>query len=152
MNYQEILIGGSIAILYPFFFAKFADVFTQHNHIKKLCDEHRDYSFLPTSGNKSDQKLQEYNQCVENREVLLESSKTTKFIILMIVGVAAIFLSFSGLFTGRASTFGLSLAGFFTLLYAVSMYWDVMNEYMKLAITGIALASLLYLSVRIYKM
>ncbi len=30
------------------------------------------------------------------------------------------------------------------------MYWDKMNDYMRLTITGVALASLLYLSVNIY--
>ena len=143
MDYQEILIGGSIAILYPFFFAKLADVYTQYSHLQRMCDEEYEHHKLGSP---------EYTQCNKIKTDALEKSKTTKFIILMIVGVLALFLSFANIFAGRAPTFGLSLAGFFTLLHAVFMYWDKMNEYMKLGITGIALISLLYLSVRMYQM
>ncbi len=78
-----------------------------------------------------------------------EDTSTTKFIVLMVAGVLGIIGS--GYFPGRSTSLGLALGGFLTILTAIIMNWDKMNDYMKLTITGASLALLIYISINGWK-
>jgi hypothetical protein len=78
-----------------------------------------------------------------------EDTSTTKFILLMVAGVVGIIGS--GYFPSRATALGLALGGFLTILTAVFMNWDKMNDAMKLGITGASLALLIYVSINGWK-
>ena len=78
-----------------------------------------------------------------------EDTSTTKFILLMVAGVVGIIAS--GYFSGLSTALGLALGGFLTILTAIIMNWDKMNDYMKLSITGASLALLIYISLNGWK-
>ena len=144
MNYQEIFIAGAIAILYPFFFSKFADVYTKKSKLDDMCNQF-------TSDSISHENLATYKNCDKKRENLQNRANTTKFIIQMMIGVIGIVLSVSGLFQTKATNVGFSLGGLFAIFQAIMVYWNQMNEYMRLGVTGLSLVTLIYVSIMIYK-
>jgi hypothetical protein len=95
-------------------------------------------------------KREEYKKCEKDRLVKLDQVNFNQHIMLIIVAFLGI-LGSSAIQT-HSTKLGVGLGGVFTLILALFMYWHKYQENAKLVILGMSLISLLYLSVKLYKM
>lgn len=136
MNYNYY-IAVPIALLYPFFFNKLANVVFDMESANKNCWD------LPY-------KSAQGKACREERTEALAQVNTKKFVLLIIVGVLGLILS--NYLSYSSSQMGIAVGSILTIATAVFMNWSNFNEVMKLAITGAAIIVLLYSPKYISKM
>jgi hypothetical protein len=154
LSFQEALFGIPIALLYPFFFTKSIDVFTDRSVIDDMCKD-IPYSLdnvvqvLDYNNNNKNNKNPEYSTCYNERRIKLGKLDTTKFIMLMVIGILGIIAG--GMIKTKATKIGIGLGGIITIIYAISMYWNHIDEKVKVIVTGSGLALLIYLSIKLYQ-
>lgn len=88
--------------------------------------------------------------CQKNYDTARESYDRNIFIILAAVGTLLIIGSFFSRANAVVST-ALSFAGVLSLVIASMRYWSQANDWLKVLILGVALASLIVLAVRKFK-
>ena len=151
LSFQESLFGIPIALLYPFFFSKAIDVFTDRSKISDMCNG------IPYSSNDNVQilgydnasKNPEYIDCHDKKTVALNKLDTNKFIFLIVIGIFGIIIA--SMIQTKATKVGIGIGGIITIIYALLMYWSHINEKIKVVITGLGLVLLIYLSIKLYK-
>lgn len=135
MNISDLAIAGSIAIIYPLFFNKAVDVFTNYDEIYSKSYKSIFFTDLDTKPNVEVSDTQRQ----KNKEKL-KKINTYRFVLLLVVGLVALVSSY---FIGSSAiTVGLALAGVVTIVHATCYHWYDINEKTKLALLGIALISL----------
>lgn len=153
LTFQETLFGLPIALLYPFFFSKSIDVYSNKSTISDMCKgipySLNNKSSIDILDYDSGSKNPEYVKCHEDKRFKLDKLDTTKFIMLMVIGILGIIIG--GMIKTKATKIGIGLGGVITIIYAISMYWGHMDEKVKVIVTGLGLALLIYLSIKLYQ-
>ncbi len=85
---------------------------------------------------------EEYRQCQDNYDQLIEKINFKSFIGLSIVSIIAILIGL--ILTLEAISSGILGGGILLLVYSVMRHWGILNKYFRLAILGVALVVLLY--------
>jgi hypothetical protein len=132
LNYIYII---AISVLYYLFFQRLA------NYVYPAPE----YCKLSTNQNYNDA---EYKKCQDAYETSKKSNNWNKFLLLIVVAVIGIVAS--GFMPSSDISNGIGVGSLFVLLYTVYMYWGEMNEGARLAVTGAALAAIMYGSHKLY--
>lgn len=139
----ELIISGSIAIIYPFFFHKLLDYATRDPRLNINCWGN---AGLFATG----ESAKDAQACRDMQKPLRDNQDFIMSMSLLAIGIITIALSG---FVGTPSTkLGLGLAGLFCIIYAIGSYWDRYQEPMKLIILGLSLLVLFMLSIRMYNL
>lgn len=132
MRVPDIAIACSIALLYPLFFRKLADVVLNAKELDKTCGSPMlsIMDFAPkNNGNEK--------ECNDKRM----SFDTKRFAIMLLAGLGA--LASSYFVNSPALSMGLGIAGVVANIDATVGYWYNMNDMIKMIMVGIALFALL---------
>lgn len=132
MSIPDIAIAFAIAILYPLFFRKLADVVTDKKKVDELCGGKYMYSFDEES---------KKDPCLKDKKEQQKRVNTQHFAILLSAGLVG--LAFSYYVGNTSSILGLGIGSVFTILDASTSYWEYMDEKMKLMMVGFSLGALL---------
>ena len=146
MELQDWVLVFIIAILYSYFFKKLADVVTGTHEINNMCERFGGTGIFNIYSPNSE-KDPEWVKCRNEQKQRREQADTTKFMILLVAGVAgAIVASQIKLPVGNI---GIGFGSILTVLYATYVYWSHFNEIMKLGATGASLAALIYATTKL---
>lgn len=137
---SEMIAGISIAIIYPFFMNKLVNKVTGYNDIYEKC--YPSYITLQNSF-KGDAKKDSGECDKELKEVELK-----KHITLLAIGVATVVAS--TFIQTRSTKLGVGFGGIFTIMTALTLYWNKYGENEKLAVSGVCLMVVIILSARLY--
>lgn len=171
MRIQEWLLAIAIGIIFPLFFGKLAEMITGMGKVREMCNDVR-----PVLIDDEDDLISEegvvgreaspdpsgvavppglqmkgkpnpyYQECYDEQREERKKLESQQFYILMGVGIFGIII---GMWIGEgALSTGLSMGSIITLFMATSMYWDNMNDMMKLGVTGMALVILVFVAFR----
>lgn len=88
--------------------------------------------------------------CQKDYETARNSFERNVFITLVVLGVLTIVISFMLTGAGIVSL-GLSLGGVLSLIIGSIRYWGNMNDWLRLAVLGFALAVLIWLGIKKFK-
>lgn len=85
--------------------------------------------------------------CRQEYEDVRDVYQRNVFVILVILGIASIIV---GVFVAQVSSvsLGLSLGGVLSLIIGSIRYWSSMDDYLRVIILGVALATLIWLGVK----
>ena len=149
---SEMIAGISIAIIYPFFINKFINKVSGYNEAYEKC--HPSYTIstnatIDVEGPEfSDARIQadkdKNDACKKLKEVELK-----KHILLLVIGVATVVGS--TFIQTRSTKLGVGFGGIFTILTALTLYWNKYGEDQKLIVLAISLLIVVVTSVRLYK-
>lgn len=172
LDTTEIIFSIAIAIVYPFFFTKLTSKILNYENVNNMCDKYNGiiYPYYASSGfyrsalpkqeeiSEEDKlkqmeedklKQMEAERCRKEKEIKMDDIKFKQHIMLIVVAFIGI-LATSAIQTGSTKV-GVGIGGILTLMVALTMYWHKYNETAKLAVLGVSFASLILLSVRLYK-
>lgn len=128
MRVPDIAIVISIAVLYPMFFRKLADVLMNRQEISDMCG-----SWLePKNMSEAEKK-----ECEKKKEVKLKKVNLVRFVTLLVSGLVALAMSYYLMIPSLSA--GLAISGLLVIIDATWRYWNDMNEKVKLVMIGIAL-------------
>lgn len=88
--------------------------------------------------------------CSQNFEAVRKVYERNFFVALVVLGVATLLGSFALSAYGTLMT-GLSFGGVMTLIVASIRYWGEMNDWLRVVVLGVALATLLYVGAKWFK-
>lgn len=160
LDTTETIFSLAIAIIYPFFFSKLANLLVDHDKITGMCDgkypsyiypfylESKSISKMDDAEN--ERKKAEYEECQKERTAKLDDANFKNHMILIIIAFIGI-LGSSAIQT-HSTKVGVGLGGIFTLIIALVGYWHKYNENVKLLILGLSLALLMFLSIKLYSL
>ena len=88
--------------------------------------------------------------CRQNFTAATNLYQRNVFIVLIVLGILSIFL---GLYFSSITvvSFGLSLGGVLSLIIGSMRYWSAMQDYLRVAVLGLALVMLVWLGVKKFK-
>lgn len=86
----------------------------------------------------------EYRRCWEQYDKLRDDYERNTFVILVILGMAAMFVGGVLMHLESVSS-GIMAGGVLTLIYSVLRYWSRSPEFLKLVILGSALVTLIWI-------
>ena len=138
MDITEIILALAIAIIYPYFFNKLIDRILGYDQINSMCD-----NVKYDSGDQSD-----YKRCNDIKDRELDKIELSRHITFLVVALASILLC--SMIRQRSTKLGIGIGGIILLIIAMSIYWRKYNETYKLIILGIALAAVVYISIKLY--
>lgn len=147
LDTTELMFSLAIALLYPFFFFKAVNKVTGYNTVTDMCSNIK-YNW----DDKSDltETNKKYNACMTTKEDKLKKVELHKHIMLIVIALIAIVLT--SVIQTKSTKFGVGLGGVFTLIFALTFYWYRYNENAKLAVLGLSLLFVVFMSVRLYKL
>lgn len=138
MDITEIILALAIAIIYPYFFHKLVDKVIGYDQISSMCDK------VKYDGDEQS----EYNRCNKIKDRELDSIELTRHITFLVIALASILLC--SMIRQRSTKLGIGIGGIILLITAMTIYWRKYNETYKLIILGLALAAVVYISIKLY--
>lgn len=147
LDTTESIFCMAIAILFPFFFYKLTNKLVGYEDVNSMCDDSAGYFDL--NSDKSIKARDELENCRNEKQKKLEKIELNKHIMLVVIALIGIILT--SVIQTNSTKLGVGLGGVFTLILALTLYWYKYNETTKLAISGVSLLLVTFLSVRLYK-
>lgn len=145
MTIKKILLILGITLIFTVFFGYAAEVVFEQP--KYPCEPPRapyKDTYNENQAREIDQyyNSEEYKQCQDNYNQLIEKVNFKSFIALSIIAIIAIFTGL--ILTLEAISSGILGGGILLLVYSVMRHWGILNKYFRLTILGVALIVLIY--------
>ncbi len=145
MAIKQVLLILGIALIFTVFFGYAAEVVFEQPQYP--CEPPRSLYKEPYNENQAREvdkyyNSEEYKQCQDNYNQLIEKVNFKSFIALSIVAIIALFIGL--ILTLEAISSGILGGGILLLVYSVMRHWGILNKYFRLTILGVALIVLIY--------
>lgn len=159
MKTSGVIIGITIAVLYPYFFNKLVSTIYSKSEVDEMCKNFDCFQFCngykcPFPGEKdfNQEMYDKYQKCTEDSRKCREEQQkkyaeidNKKFYYLIFAGIAGLAVGYN--MKDEYLQFGLSLGGFISIMFAIYTNWGNLEEMQKLVLTGVSLVSLIFILV-----
>lgn len=145
LDTTELVFCIVIAILYVFFFHKLTNQASGYSDANSMCEKYP-HSYLLKE---NDPEKEEAEKCRKEQEEKLKEIGFRRHVMLLFIALLGIIGS--SFIQSGSTKLGVGMGGVLTLIVALCLYWSQYKETTKIAITGLSLLLVLFLSVRLYK-